>query len=209
MRRRIKNTPITNNGIYKSNCKQKADIFNVTFANQCTISYNDSASPNFLLKSEPRYPTWWCPNQIVIIIDSSNSIIAHTDVMEDLSLLKLCAAVVSISLQMIFNGCINLGMFLIVRSNANVQPKHNCQIKGDYRPISLLPIFDKILEKIIYNQVYVFLDANSLLSKNQSEVRPEDPTVYQLIYITWIYEAFEKYNETCAVFLDISKAFKT
>ena len=47
-----------------------------------------------------------------------------------------------------------------------------------------------------------------MLSKNQSGFRPGDSTIYQLISITSdIYDSFEKYDETRAVFLDISKAF--
>ena len=47
-----------------------------------------------------------------------------------------------------------------------------------------------------------------MLSKNQSGFRPGDSTIYQLLSITSsIYDAFEKYDETRAVFLDISKAF--
>ena len=46
------------------------------------------------------------------------------------------------------------------------------------------------------------------MSKNQSGFRPGDSTIYQLISITsTIYENFEKFDETRAVFLDISKAF--
>ena len=53
-----------------------------------------------------------------------------------------------------------------------------------------------------------FLNANNLLSKNQSGFRPGDSTICQLLSITSsIYEAFENYEETHAVFLDISKAF--
>ena len=44
--------------------------------------------------------------------------------------------------------------------------------------------------------------------KYQSGFRPGDSTIYQLISITsTVYESFEKYDETRAVFLDISKAF--
>ena len=47
-----------------------------------------------------------------------------------------------------------------------------------------------------------------MISKNQSGFRPGDSTIYQLISITSnIYESFEKYDETRALFLDISKAF--
>ena len=72
----------------------------------------------------------------------------------------------------------------------------------------MLPICGKILEKIVFDQVYAFLDITNLLSKNQSGFRPGDSTIYQLLSITsTIYDAFENYDETRAVFLDISKAF--
>ena len=81
-------------------------------------------------------------------------------------------------------------------------------MKNNYRPISLLPICGKILEKIVFDQVYAFLSANNLLSQNQSGFRPGDSTIFQLLPITsTIYDSFEKYDETRAVFLDISKAF--
>ena len=80
--------------------------------------------------------------------------------------------------------------------------------KKNYRPISLLPICGKILEKIVFDQVYSFLNANNLLTKKQSGFRPGDSTIYQLLSITsTIYESFENFDETRAVFLDISKAF--
>ena len=78
---------------------------------------------------------------------------------------------------------------------ANVKPIHkkgNRQLKSDYRSISLLPICEKILEKIIFDQVYSFLDCNKLISKNESGFRPGDSTIYRLISITSdIYESFE------------------
>ena len=52
---------------------------------------------------------------------------------------------------------------------ANVQPVHkkeNRQFKTNYRPISLLPICDKILEKIVSDQVCGFLNVNNVLSRN-------------------------------------------
>ena len=56
--------------------------------------------------------------------------------------------------------------------------------------------------------MYSFLNANNLLTKKQSGFRPGDSTIYQLLSITsTIYESFENFDETRAVFLDISKAF--
>ena len=122
-------------------------------------------------------------------------------------MLKLCAVEISTPLLLIFKKCISSGLFPDSWKYANVQPVHKRQI-SNYRPISLLPICGKILEKIVFDQVYAFLNVNNLLSKYQLGFRPVDSTVYQLLSITSsIYENFEKYNVTSAVFLDISKAF--
>ena len=64
-------------------------------------------------------------------------------------MLQLCALEVALLLQIIYQRCINMGMFLDCW-NANVQPIHkkdNRQIKSNYRPISLLPICGKYLKK--------------------------------------------------------------
>ena len=90
----------------------------------------------------------------------------------------------------------------------NLFTKNSRQIISNYRPISLLPICSKILEKIVFDQVYAFLNTNNLLSVNQSGFRPGDSTIYQLLSITsTIYDSFENYDETRAIFLDISIAF--
>ena len=70
---------------------------------------------------------------------------------------------------------------------ANVVPVHKKNeknIKSNYRPISLLPIFGKVLEKLIYDSLYSHLVSRDLLNPNQSGFRPGDSTVNQLISIT-------------------------
>ena len=85
--------------------------------------------------------------------------------------------------------------------------KGDKQLIKNYRPISLLPICGKILEKIIFNNLYSYLNANNLITNNQSGFRPGEATTNQLLYE--IHQAFEnpKSLEVRAVFLDISKAF--
>ena len=80
----------------------------------------------------------------------------------------------------------------------------------NYRPISLLPIFGKIFEKVIYDSLFRYFQENEFLSKNQSGFRSGDSCVSQLLAITHeIYKAFDGNPslETRGVFLDISKAF--
>ena len=96
---------------------------------------------------------------------------------------------------------------------ANVTPifkKGDKQLIKNYRPISLLPICGKILEKIIFNNLYTYLNTNNLITRNQSGFRPGDPTTNQQLYLLdEIHQAFDstKSLEVRSVFLDISKAF--
>ena len=96
---------------------------------------------------------------------------------------------------------------------ANVTPilkKGDKRLIKNYRPISLLPICGKMFERIIFNNLYSYLNANNLITKNQSGFRPGDSTTNQLLYINEIHEVFEdaKSLEVRAVFLDISRAFE-
>ena len=112
---------------------------------------------------------------------------------------------------MIFKKCLSEGVFPNAWKFANVQPIHrkdSRQIKSNYRPISLLPVCGKILEKIVFDDLYAFLNNHNLISSDQSGFRPGDSTINQLISITTnIFEAYEDFDETRALFLDISKAF--
>ena len=88
--------------------------------------------------------------------------------------------------------------------------KGSRQCKENYRPISLLPIFSKLFEKFIFDEIYNFLCLNKLLTENQSGFRPGDSTINQLLSITHkIYSGFDQTpnKETRAIFLDLSKAF--
>ena len=67
---------------------------------------------------------------------------------------------------------------------------------SNYRPISVLPVFSKVLERIMYNRVYNHLASKGLLY-----------TIFQLTRD--ITSSFEKGVYTLGVFIDLSKAFGT
>ena len=68
----------------------------------------------------------------------------------------------------IFNLSLQKGCFLEKLKTARVIPIYKAddveQI-GNYRPISLLPCFSKILERIIYNRLFKYLTTNEILYK--------------------------------------------
>ena len=82
------------------------------------------------------------------------------------------------------------------------QSLKNCRL------ISLLPIFGKSFERIIYNTIFEYLTTNELTSDNQSGFKPGDSCVNQLLSITHeIYQSLDNGLEVIGVFLDILKAF--
>ena len=92
----------------------------------------------------------------------------------------------------------------------NSQKKNNKEIVNNYRPISLLPIFGKIFEKIIFESLYSYLIDNCMITPKQSGFIKGDSTINQLLSISQkIHEAFDCDIplEVYAIFLDISKAF--
>ena len=79
---------------------------------------------------------------------------------------------------------------------------------GNYRPISLLPILSKVLEKIVAIQLMTFLESNRLLTDNQHGFRPNLSTETALLKVTnRIYENMENRKISLLLLLDLSKAF--
>ena len=115
------------------------------------------------------------------------------------------------SVQGVINALID--QYPSIWKKANIIPVHkkgSRQCKNNYRPISLLPVFGKLFEKLLFDSIYNHLCANGLLTALQSGFRPSDSTINQLLSISHkIYTGFEETpsRETRAVFLDFSKAF--
>ena len=81
---------------------------------------------------------------------------------------------------------------------------------NNYRPISVLSPIAKVLERIIYNHLYDYLQTNKLLSKFQSEFRRFHSTATSLLDATmeWLTN-MDSSKINSVVFLDLSKAFDT
>lgn len=79
---------------------------------------------------------------------------------------------------------------------------------SNYRPISLLPIFSKILEKIVANKLTTYLDENNLIYKHQYGFQKKKSTIHPIFHL--INEIVKNNNEkkyTIGVFCDLQKAF--
>ena len=80
----------------------------------------------------------------------------------------------------------------------------------DFRPISLLCIFSKILEKVVAAQLIEYLVNTGLFDKFQSAYRKYHSTTTALLHILdHIYKALDNNEITVLTLLDYSKAFDT
>ena len=127
--------------------------------------------------------------------------------------LKLALPLIENSLVLLFNTSIETGRFPDSWKTARVTPifkdgdKTN---KSNYRPISVLPVISRLFEKLIFNQLYRYLNQNGLLSENQSGFRELHSTVTCLLKNTddW-YSELDNGHLLGLVFIDLKKAFDT
>ena len=136
---------------------------------------------------------------------------AHGHDSINISMLKLCALSIYKPVEIIFKQCIETGVFPSEWKKANIvliHKKGDKQTLENYRPVSFLPICGKILERLMFNEMFNFFIENKLISSNQSGFKPGDSCINQLLSITHeIYESFDVRLEVRSVFLDISKVF--
>ena len=102
-------------------------------------------------------------------------------------IMKLCNAFFSNCQLKIVNLSFVTGIFPDLCKIAKVVPifKKDDTLKcNNYRPISLLPIFSKFFEKLIYSRMFSFLEKNNLLQDKQFEFRSKHSTAHAIISLT-------------------------
>ena len=108
--------------------------------------------------------------KILRIIRSLNPNKAHGWDEISVRMIKLSAAALVVPLKIIFTNCLRSGLFIQIWKHVNVvsvHKKNEKNLNGNYRPISLLPSFGKMLEKLIYDSLYSQLISHDLLNPNQ------------------------------------------
>ena len=113
----------------------------------------------------------------------------------------------------IFNQSFGQGKFISEFKKAKVIPvfkKGNPKNVLNYRPISSLSSFLKILEKIVCTGLHSFININNNISQQQFGFRHKHSTNHAAaLLISNIVDAFERKQQVLRIFLDISKAFDT
>ena len=127
--------------------------------------------------------------------------------------LKIAAPVISDSLTYIFNQAVTLCTFpngWKIARVISLFKNGQRNLPGNYRPISILPALSKVMERILYTQLYEYLSVNNLLSEHQFGFRKYHSTASALLVCTndW-YTNMDRKLFNLTVFIDLKKAFDT
>ena len=130
-----------------------------------------------------------------------------------IKLIKNCTPVITPLLKKYFNNFMQTGEFpdsLKVGKITPVFKKGNQEEFENYRPISTLPIFGKIFEKVIYARLYEYFTTNGLLYENQFGFRKSHSCSHTLNHSqSEINKTLHNGKHMIGIYIDLSKAFDT
>ena len=112
-------------------------------------------------------------------------------------------------LSILINLLFSEGKFPTILKMGKIYPIYKNGNKTEitnYRPVSLLSNISKIMEKVVHDRLYMFLEQNNALYDFQFGFRNNHSTNHALIEITeQIRNACDKNLYTCGVYLDLQK----
>ena len=190
--------------------KQKFSM--IFFSKQCRLITKSSSLPIFKFLTDKRIDQISIRrDEIICLVRNLNPNKASGSDGISGQMLLLCDDSIDMPLKIIFGNIILTSLYPDMWKLANVTPifkNSDKQCTKNYRTISLLPICGKLFEKIIFNNLYPYLNSNNIITKNQSGFRPGDSTTNQPFFLVdEIHRAFEdRYSlETRAFFLIFPK----
>ena len=128
--------------------------------------------------------------------------------------LKITSHIISPYLAFHFNSFMQQGIFPDYLKIGRITPvfknKGSRQMFENFRPISILPIFGKIFEKLIYSRLYDFLTRKNLMYSKQFGFRKGHSCSHALNYsVNELTSALADKKHVVGIFIDLSKAFDT
>ena len=203
------------NGSIVSSYEGVAELFADSLELQFKLNSPVTPSDNEMLHNDhlPQSPLpYVTPRDIARIISSlTNKKAPGPDNITPL-MLKHADFKATVTLTAILNACLRLQTFPDAWKTADVilfRKKHSSGTDPkNYRPISLLSIPSKILERVIHTHLIKDVIKTKILPDTQHGFRASHSTTHQITTVTeHILEGFTRRNVTGAVFLDVSKAF--
>ena len=162
--------------------KEKAELCNSHFATQCSLTSNSTKLPshNRYLTDNPLSCVSFSQDKIAKVtqnLDSKNT--QDQDI--SIRMPKVCGSSIYKPLEIIFNQCLETGVFPSEWKKGNIVPIHKKEGKQtlkNYCPTS---------SRLMLNELLEFFIENKLISSSQSGFEPGDFFIHQLLSITLRY----------------------
>ncbi len=200
----------TNNGVISTDSLEIVDTLNEFFASVFIKDGSTVEDLNEECATKCPHPSF----NKSIILKHLNNLNTQKSVGPDKvhpKVLKECAKSLSFPLSLIFEKSFVTGSIPKLWSCANVVPlfkKGNKLDPTNYRPVSLTSIVCKIMERIIRDQMMVYLVENNLISKEQHGFVNNKSCITNLLEtLDLITQAFGEDYSIDILFLDFAKAF--
>ncbi|PNF39304.1 hypothetical protein B7P43_G16557 [Cryptotermes secundus] len=126
-------------------------------------------------------------------------------------IIKKCYPKIISALTYTINQSLSTGYFPDQLKMAKVKPLYKKGSETDvanYRPVSLISVFSKIIEKIMHKRLLSFLNNHSLISNKQHGFCKGKTTKTAIAeFIEGVYKSLDEKEVSIGLFLDLSKAF--
>ena len=166
-------------------CSEKVKLFNEYFTKQCkSIISTSILPPQHLLTDKTIDHISIRSDEIISLIRNLNPNKATGSDGISGKMLLLCDTSVVLPLRVIFQNILVTSKYPDMWKLANVTPifkKGDKQLIKNYRPISLLPICGNAFEKIVFNNLYRYLNANNLITKKSSSITFTDISMQTIL----------------------------
>ena len=155
--------PLLVDGNFVSDFCKKANILNNFLASICRPTDNASCLPSFSYRTGSRVKSFHVTENDIFTIIKTYPTKAHGCDIIFIKMIKICIQSLILPLKTIFGHSLKKGKFPEIWKKASVVRAHKKEDKmlvKYYHPISLLPIFEKMFERVIYNSLFNYFQSN-------------------------------------------------
>ena len=214
-------TTIKVNNLEITNKHEIADTFNNFFINigkQVSETIKTNKDPMQYMPADRPHSMYLTPTDPLNVINVAKLLKPKTSSGYDNISNKLMLEIidiVAIHFSYIVNLSFSKGIVPIKMKIAKVIPIHksgNRQDINNFRPISLLPAFSKLLEKLMYTRIIDYIERNEILYKHQYGFRKGHSSIHPIIqFLNKVADVNNKLNPelTMGIYIDLRKAFDT
>ena len=204
--------PLTRaDGTIATTSTEKANLLGNLFSAHSTVDFQGKTPPNIAAVQSSMSDIVFRQRVIKRILLKLDTNKASGPDEIPVVVLKRCASELTPILCRLFNMSYKKGIFPSSWKHARVQPipkKGKKTQPNNYRPVALLSVISKVMEKAINQHLLKYLEAHNIINDRQYGFRKQRSTGDLLTYVTHLWNnAIEQHGESRAVALDISKAF--